>query len=301
MMNRWSLDKDACHEYRYLLDTIRLREVKQRTAKQLIKTLWSGFSVRELRFSKDPEVQQYNTAQTEQENTTIAIRKHYSTAKYLARDQQIPPLFAYTPEQISAFEQKITDIETIISDLLPQITQLLQLLQQKKWELVKWALFEVGDAALEKVVWTGVKQYFPLIADLLSTLFWSSALGADEINPTAKNIGDLFTNIHHLTEEIKEIHPDQVDTLQLPELRNLAIVEYGDLLADVLTQRKDVTSILTLLVQGNRYFTISSYQSKLKEALKKLAIFQTSLQKLKNDITLYHAYREGYVSPQLAL
>lgn len=213
---------------------------------------------------------------------------------------QLPTLFTRTPDQVQHIEQILTTIDQLIPDLIAQIKIIQQILSEAKSKIKRGMVVEVADLVIETNRFPG-KQLVSSLTDILSTRMSTQWLDTDEINAQLTSLTTFEEKLISLQQQLKQLGIEQTtnthSTKPLTTLPNLSVVEYADLLSDMLHKGKDIGSIASLFAQGYTYLSVDDLTEKLTELQRNLRNIQQDSIQLRNDIEKYREFDAAYMPP----
>jgi len=213
---------------------------------------------------------------------------------------QLPSLFTRTPDQVRHIEQLLDTIDQLIPEILVQITIMQQILQKAKSNIKKSAAIEVWDLLIGHTHLT-TKEVASTLASILSTWFTSQWLDTEEINLQLVSLNTFQEKLDSLQEQLTLLAGEQrinsYESNHLSSLPNLSVVEYIDLLSDILHQGKDIGSIASLLAQWYTYLKVDDVADKLDLLANNLRSITTNSAQLRTDIAEYRQFDAAYMPP----
>jgi hypothetical protein len=215
---------------------------------------------------------------------------------------KLPDILTRSPEQIRNITNLLDHIDQLTTDLIAQISTTQQVIEKWKGALKKGMGAEAADRYIETHRFPG-KDILSTVTDVVSTWIGTQGLDTDDINAqltTLQNSKDNLTllqaELTKLSQEASTSSPQWFGPDRVP---NLEIVEYADLITDILRKGKDIGSIASLLAQGYTYLKIDWLLNNLQALKTHLETIKTKSTQLRPQIAEYRQFDAVYTPPLL--
>jgi hypothetical protein len=233
--------------------TANIQSIQTTMGSHILQTLWLQRD--ENRLKKQRRMNDFNTL--EKEKDSLRMNLHNASL-------QLAPLFHLRPEEIIRFEELIKAYETTLQALLWKILILKEIIASKKQNLWAGALAEWWDLFVGKNNSANNSQIVSTVATVVSGRLASKALDSWSMNTTIEEINQLWAQLNAQQSALNGFAVVQKpNPTVLKNIPSLQVVEYIDILTDILRPAKDWWSIASLLALWYTWVRLSQLSNQL--------------------------------------
>ena len=271
------------HKLRDEYEAITLKQAQLQAKAQTIQTTIGTHKLQTFWLQRDEN--RLKKQRRTQEITALETEKGSLEMNLHNASIQLAPLFHLRPEEIVHFEELLKAYQTTLQTLTEKIWLLKNMIETKKKNLgigsiaEWWDLFAGKDRSspTNQIVWT--------VATVLSGRLSSKALHAWDINAIIEEINQLGIQLNNQSVQFNTFSLLQKpDPNVLKNIRSLEIVEYIDILSDILRTTKDWWSIASLLAQWYTYLSLWTLTKQIDTFQESTAQLLIQIPQINNDI-----------------
>lgn len=233
--------------------TAKIQAIQTTIWTHILQTLWLNRD--ENRLEKEKSLKELKNIENEKE--ALKMKVHNASL-------QLAPLFHLRPEEIIRFEELIKAYETTLQALLWKILILKEIIASKKQNLWAGALAEWWDLFVGKNNSANNSQIVSTVATVLSGRLSTKALDSWSMNTTIEEINQLWAQLNAQQSALNGFAVAQKpNPTVLKNIPSLQVVEYIDILSDILRPAKDWWSIASLLALWYTWVRLSQLSNQL--------------------------------------
>jgi hypothetical protein len=233
--------------------TAKIQSIQTTMGSHILQTFWLQRD--ENRLNKQKRMKDIDTL--EKEKDSLRMNLHNASL-------QLAPLFHLRPEEIIRFEELVKAYETTLQALLWKITVLKEMIASKKQNLWVGALAEWWDLFVGKNNTPKNSQIVSTVATVLSGRLSSKALDSWSMNTTIEEINQLWAQINEQQSALNGFSVAQKpNPAVIKNIPSLQVVEYIDIITDIMRPAKDWGSIASLLALWYTWLRLSQLSNQL--------------------------------------